>query len=181
MITERDRLLAQRVRDHVTSGRAAPTDLPETAGTVTPGYTLAYHHPRAAAEGPVERPDLRDERAWPDDWRACTQVMIDHLDATADRSWLMGHVRSADGRRHCALSQAFALAGNTDWTLLETMLCGEGEIFRINDGLHPDYPPVTYPTPRARIVAALRDYQAGRREDLYTAMDRHMSGLEAQA
>ncbi|WP_155299003.1 hypothetical protein [Deinococcus kurensis] len=129
---------------------------------------ITFYDPVAAKEGPVHNPALRRYSNWPGTREGNAQVFIDYLRDTPERSWLTGHVRTKAGDRHCALSHAFALAGNTGWEVMENILAGSGRIFAINDGRDPDYP---QPTARLRILAALEDYKAGRTMDLIEELE----------
>lgn len=85
---------------------------------------------------------------------------IAKFEAIPDEKWNIGSLKSDDGSRACAIGHCDSQSGEA-YKLARLFpeaenshLCGAAFI---NDGFHPAY---QQPTPKARILAALRDLQA---------------------
>ena len=86
-------------------------------------------------------------------------AVIDYLEDTADESWLMGRCRSEDGSQNCVLGHLLDFGGGEAIDVFEEVYATSFMVFPVNDGEHPDYP---QPTPKQRVLAYLRNMEAGR-------------------
>ncbi len=91
------------------------------------------------------------------------EAVIAHMEATAEDSWQMDVVRSADGSRNCFFGHLFSMGaddreGTRLWDWFESAHSTTYAIYPINDGEHPEYQQTT---PKQRVLAYLRDLRDG--------------------
>lgn len=80
---------------------------------------------------------------------------IAKFEAIPDEQWCVGEFTDQE-RRHCAVGHCLDRMQLTEESKALVRLMGHNTTF-VNDGVDPDY---QQPTPKARILAALRDIKA---------------------
>jgi hypothetical protein len=101
------------------------------------------------------------------------EAVIAHMEATAEDSWQMDVVRSADGSRNCFFGHLFSMGANDQegtriWDWFESAYSTTYGVYPVNDGQHPDYQQAT---PKQRMLAYLRDLRDGRAKTTMQCME----------
>ena len=96
--------------------------------------------------------------------------IIAYMESTTDEQWITEIVRSPCQTKHCAMSHIFNMGGDDEklcnrwWNWFEDNIATTYMIYPVNDGEHPDY---QQPTPKARVLAYLRDVLDGKQKTVW--------------
>jgi len=102
--------------------------------------------------------------------------IIAYMEATPTTSWTTDVVCSKDGQ-NCFYGHLHAMGGGDDqmggshlWDFFEECFATTYMLYPVNDGQDPDYP---QPTAKARVIAYLKDLDAGKKKTTAELMEEY--------